>query len=203
MCTERDNDRGSVREVRHVKLLMMCVVAVFAFAIPAASASAAKTKDVVQLNEGTTKAANEAPASLAMLIDTCIVRSHGHLTGNNLPTVTEVTTASESEGCGEHISISGSISKSTVSTKKAFTLTGTLTVTSKEGEATGPCKYAYSKWKLKIPAFPGPVLVEAKVTGKLVTTGSNKDCLTKKTETQEVLVALEDEEGPFNAELVG
>lgn len=142
-------------------------------ALPASSAFAAK--DVVQLNEGETKAANEAPASIEILIASCISRSEGQLTGNDLATVTAKATATEDEGCAEGKELTGSITQASLSSKGLLKLTGSLTLTKEIGEETGPCKYVFSKWKLKV-AIPGPVDVEAAVKGKLVKAGSNKDC---------------------------
>jgi hypothetical protein len=188
------------KDMKRMKLFGTGALAVCALSLavlPVSSASAAK--DVLQLNEGETKAANEAPASLDILIATCISRNHGHLTGNDLATVTQVTTDTEDGSCSENHSITGSITKASLSSKGKFSLTGSLTVTKEENEEAGPCEYLFSKWKLTAKA-PGPVNIEANVTGKLVKAASNKDCA--KTETKTITVGLEDSLEPFNAVLV-
>jgi hypothetical protein len=178
----------------------LAVCALSLAVLPVSSASAAKS--VLQLDEGATRAANEAPSFLTIEIDGCFSRDHGHLTGNDLATVTAVTTESEGE-CGiEGSSIAGSIEKAAVTSKGKFTLTGSLTVTEREDEPTGPCTYLFSKWKLKT-TVPGPVEFSGTVAGKLDKAFSNnKDCA-KKVEEEAVIRLRELTDGaPFEAVLV-
>ena len=74
--------------MRHVKVLGLCLAAVFALAAMTASAASAKGKPVLQLNEGGTKAGNEAPTSAVVAFAQCFSYNGGHLTGNDAKTVT-------------------------------------------------------------------------------------------------------------------
>ncbi len=169
--------------MRHVKVLGLCLVAVFALAAMTASAASAKTKDVLQFNEGEAAAAPTAPGNFVMEIATCIVQSEGHLTGNDAATVTLSATKGENLGCNEAYSESGSITSASLSAKGKLALTGTIDVTYK---GTG-CTYAFSKWKAKMPVGGGELAAasEVPVSGKKV--AGPGSCAKKLTETVEVM----------------
>ncbi len=182
--------------MRHVKVLGLCLVAVFALAAMTASGASAKAGAVLQLNEGVTKAGNEAPASAVVAFAQCYSFNSGHLTGNDAATVTQVATATVNE-CAEGKELTGGFTSAAVSAKGTLTLTGSLTLTKEIGEETGPCKYTFSKWKKLKFTLGGPLNLETPVTGKLVKAGSNKDCA--KTAAKEANVGLQYPSGPFEA----
>lgn len=163
-------------KVLGVGFLAVCALSLVALPV---SAAWAKTKPVLQLNEGENAAANEAYTNLyAEFVNAeCRTRNYGNLTGNDAATVKAVTTENQDE-CSEEAeeigtSVEGSLEKAEITTTGKLTLTGSLTVTLKAGHPDGPCKYVFSKWKLT-SKVPGPVGWGGKIKAKLDKTGSNK-----------------------------
>ncbi len=160
--------------MRRFKLFGVGALAVCALSLAALPVSAAwaKSKGVLQFDEGETPAANEAKGAITFSLDTCIIRSTGHLTGNDAASIKLVTTESESS-CNEAVSESGSIKEATMSSKKKLTMTGSITI-NEETEA-GHCIYVFSKFKGTF-AIPGPVSEVQTLSGKLSKAGSAKTC---------------------------
>jgi hypothetical protein len=189
--------------MKRINLLSMCALAACALALvalPVSSASAA-AKKVLQLNEGETKAANEAPGLIAFELDTCIVEAKGHLTGNDAATVKLVATEQEEENCG-NATESGSIKEASMTSTKKLTIVGSVTIT--QSIETGTCSYLFSKFAATFPV-PGHVEAKGKVSGKLQK-GSAKAC--KKTLAETITIGVFHPTGTvgvnelFNAALV-
>lgn len=185
--------------MRHWKLLMVCAIAVFAVAIPAASASA-KTS-VVELKSGGKAALPEAVSLIGIYLDGCFDRGLGHLTGNNLKADTFVATATELECSEEGIyTITGSITKAALSSKQTLTLTGSLSIKGPNAKAE-TCAYTFSKFKNLTVPLPGNVEFSGTAEGKLGK-GSGKGCEKKVHRELSVTVYdLEEPVGVFEAAL--
>jgi hypothetical protein len=168
--------------MKRFNLLGLCALAACAMALvalPVSSASAA-AKKVLQLDEGETKAANNAPGTIVVFIDTCEVKSGGTLSGNDAATIKLKATPTSTE-CNEAVTESGSITEASMTATKKLTMKGSITV----GEAG--CNYTFTKWSTTF-AIPGPVAKGGlKVTGKLAK-GSAKGCA--KTLTELVTIAV-------------
>ncbi len=188
--------------MRHVKVLGLCLVAVFALAAMTASGASAKSKGVLQFDEGANAAPKEAPGMLAISIGTCVIASRGHLTGNDAAAVTLSAPELAFVECNPLWSESGSLTSATLSTKGKLTMSGTIDVTT-----YGGCTYAFSKWKLKMKIPGEAVDSELKLTGKLDKAAKNNPKCGKTLTEEGVrveMVSLDEGEPvePFNTVLV-
>ncbi len=173
--------------MRHIKVLGLCLAAVFALAAMTASGASAKAAAVLQLNEEGHKAAAEAPALLAIDMTGCFPTSFGHITEPN-PGATVGYVATEKEAsCGrEGASMTGGFTAASISAKKKLlTLTGSVTITEEIGGE--PCSYTYSKGLNKLPiTVPGSFAYTGTITGKK--SAGSKKC--PKTDTSGLNVEL-------------
>jgi len=177
--------------MKRFKVLWMSALAVCALTLAALPVSSASAKaPVLQLNEGETKAAEDASAEIEVEVEACHAHVQGHLTGNDAKTV-KVATTGTSFRCPRETAASGAITEASMTSKGALTLKGSI-IYSEQKEEVGPkgeagiCAYTFKKFKGTF-AIPGPVTSEYTGTGTLVS-HSPKGCEKKLSTTVTVTV---------------
>ena len=158
--------------MRQIKVLGLCLVAVFALAaVTASGASAATPKPLLQFENEGSPVPSGAPANLFLTIGGnspggCIIVAQGTLGTNPAKSVVDKTSGPVFfESCDPNVSFSGGPEEITWGTNGKLKVKAKVELT--YSGTPGPCVYAFTKFKPPAFAIPGESQFEGTSKGKL------------------------------------